>query len=501
MLMKLKKFYLIAALMAAPAASFATDYYVNPTGGGKNDGSSWENAMSFEAFCEKVTAGDTESNVYYFAGGKYVFTEPLKILKKGCTLIGGFATNLTGTSHETPTYPSATPTVFTGDVNGDGVASKGDAECLLSFQTVTKNGDESKKVVLKGIELTCAYSQSSPGNNADARGALHLENSGYVEVDNCRFYGNVAEEKTEGGDAKQVGGMAFTGHRSLAVFNDCEFTGNKAVSRGGAIRLTSGNDKVKDDKGRTVFNRCLIANNTIKNDLGSAICMQHGAYLQIINSTVTGNVAGEGVSAVYATGEDNLNSRSVYVVNSTIAGNEGGVQVEVINGNGANLYVANSIVVSDDDTPAFSVTSVKDFVSGGMNIVGSDANNVLTWGDTDNAEAGNNYEKIFGSNVLGDNGVIEPLADKGNYAASALAAAVADWSIEADLTVDQTGAKRAEGSTPGAYAKTTPTGIQDVEAVKGEADGAYYTLQGVKLGARPTATGIYIHNGKKVIIR
>lgn len=136
-----------------------------------------------------------------------------------------------------------------------------------------------------------------------------------------------------------------------------------------------------------------------------------------------------------------------------------------------------------------------------MNVVGSDANNVLTWGDTDNAEAGNNYEKIFGSNVLGDNGVIEPLADKGNYAASALAAAVSDWGIEADLTVDQTGKTRADGSTPGAYAKSTATGITGVEAVKGGTDDAYYTLQGVKLGSRPTATGIYIHNGKKVIIR
>lgn len=294
--------------------------------------------------------------------------------------------------------------------------------------------------------------------------------------------------------------MAFTGHRSLAVFNDCEFTGNKAVSRGGAIRLTAGN-VTKDEKGKTVFNRCLIANNTIKNDLGSAICMQTGANIQIINSTITGNVAGEGASAVYATGEDNLNSRSVYVVNSTIAGNEGGVQVEVINGNGANLYVANSIVVSDDDTPAFSVTSVKDFVSGGMNIVGSDANGVLTWGDTDDAKAENNYAAIFGSNELGDNGVIEPLADKGNYTASALDAAVADWGIEADLTVDQTGAKRADGSTPGAYAKTVSSGIQGVEAAEGNGDDAYYTLQGVKLGARPTVTGIYIHNGKKVIIR
>ena len=169
----------------------------------------------------------------------------------------------------------------------------------------------------------------------------------------------------------------------------------------------------------------------------------------------------------------------------------------------ANIYVANSIVVSDGTTDAFSFKgATHEALSGGMNILGSDVNGVFTLqAATDNAEVGNNYEKIFGTNVRGANGVIEPLADKGNYTAIALAAAVADWGIEADLTVDQTGKTRADGSTPGAYAKTVSSGIQGVEAVDEAGDDAYYTLQGVKLGARPTVTGIYIHNGKKVIIR
>ncbi len=136
-----------------------------------------------------------------------------------------------------------------------------------------------------------------------------------------------------------------------------------------------------------------------------------------------------------------------------------------------------------------------------MNVLGSDASDVFTLQTSDDAQAGNNYAKIFGENVLGDNGVIEPLAETGKYTAAALAEAIADWGIGVDVTVDQTGKRRAEGSTPGAYAKTTPSGIQGVEAVEEAGDGAYYTLQGVKLGARPTATGIYIHNGKKVIIR
>ena len=492
--MDFKKFTLVAALLAAPAALFAqSNHYISMTGAGSNDGSSWDNAMPFSTLCENIDSY-ANGDVFYFKEGTYVFSAPLKVTKKGYTFIGGFASELTGTSNETPTYPTATPTVFSGDVNSDGVASEGDAECLLSFKTDTKNGDETKKVVLKGLELTCAYSQASPGNNATARGALHLENCGYVEVDNCRFYGNVAEEPAEG-NAKQVGGMAFTSHRSLSVFNDCEFTDNKATSRGGAIKLTSDNK----EKGKTTFNRCLIARNTIKNDLGSAICMQHGAYLQIVNSTVTGNAGPDGEAAIFATGTDDSHLRYVYIVNSTVAGNGAAPQIEMTSD--ANLFVANSIIVSDGDAAALSVSTTKESVSGGMNIVGSDAAGTLTWGDTDDAQAGNNYAAVFGENVLGDNGVIEPLAETGKYTAAALAKAIADWGIEANVTVDQTGKTRADGSTPGAYAKTTPSGIQGVEAVEKAGDGAYYTLQGVKLGARPTATGIYIHNGKKVIIR
>jgi hypothetical protein len=492
--MDFKKFTLVAALLAAPAALFAqSNHYISVTGAGSNDGSSWDNAMPFSTLCENIDSY-ANGDVFYFKEGTYVFSAPLKVTGKGYTFIGGFSKDLTGTSNETPTYPTVTPTIFSGDANGDGVANEGDSECLFSFKANTKNGVKDNLIVLKGLDFTGAYSQASPGDHATARGALHLDNCGWVEVDNCRFYGNVAEEPAEG-NAKQVGGMALTSHRSLSVFNDCEFTDNKSTSRGGAIRLTADGA----DKGKTTFNRCLIARNTIKNDLGSAICMQHGTYLQIVNSTVTGNVGADGEAAVYATGADNTYPRSVYIVNSTVAGNEGGPQVEMTDN--ANLYVANSIVVSEGDAPAFSVTSVKEFVSGGMNIVGSDAAGTLTWGDTDDAQAGNNYAAVFGENVLGDNGVIEPLAETGKYTAAALAEAIADWGIEADVTVDQTGKTRAEGSTPGAYAKTTPSGIQGVEAVEKAGDGAYYTLQGVKLGARPTATGIYIHNGKKVIIR
>ena len=45
-----------------------------------------------------------------------------------------------------------------------------------------------------------------------------------------------------------------------------------------------------------------------------------------------------------------------------------------------------------------------------------------------------------------------------------------------------------------------PTGISAVETDAAN-DGAWYTLSGVKLDGKPTEKGIYICNGKKVVIK
>lgn len=46
-----------------------------------------------------------------------------------------------------------------------------------------------------------------------------------------------------------------------------------------------------------------------------------------------------------------------------------------------------------------------------------------------------------------------------------------------------------------------PTGIDTPQMAVEPSDGAYYTLQGVRVNGRPTRPGIYINNGKKVIVR
>ena len=48
----------------------------------------------------------------------------------------------------------------------------------------------------------------------------------------------------------------------------------------------------------------------------------------------------------------------------------------------------------------------------------------------------------------------------------------------------------------------TATGIEEVEnKTRFEGDGFYYTLNGVRVNGIPTQKGIYIHNGRKIVIR
>ena len=63
--------------------------------------------------------------------------------------------------------------------------------------------------------------------------------------------------------------------------------------------------------------------------------------------------------------------------------------------------------------------------------------------------------------------------------------------------------KEKEGETSGAkitIVDDEPTAIQTVQQDADKADNAYYTLSGVQV-AQPTAPGIYIHNGHKIIIK
>lgn len=450
----MKRFTFMLAGVLCASASFATDYYVSVEGSGEKDGSSWENAIAFTDMCGKINEYK-DGDVFYFQGGTYYVPAKVPTVSKGYSFIGA---------------TTGTPTVFSGDVNGDGVANEGDASSLLFIQLATKNGDATKHFVLKNVTFTGAYV------NQTKTSALRVDNSGWVDVQNCIFDKNISVYSKD----NNHGGPACLLERSTVNFTDCKFTNNESVGRGGAIKLTSD----VSTKGYTNLLRCLVSGNKA-NTLGSAIFFNHGQELNIINSVITENVSGtEGeVGAIFSIGADSNYARQITLINSTVAGNMGGAQV--LGRKDAVICIANSIIVGDGTTSAISLQDKpKQVLSNGYNIIGMyrvGAASTTSWKTSDFVSDDNTLSSIFGSNAVINGPVAAP------YGATQvqMEAIVKGWSLGQDLKQDINGVSRGDIAVPGAVVAEPlkgKFGITDANYTTYYHDFGYIMPEGVKGG-------------------
>lgn len=448
----MKRFTLMLAGVLCASASFATDYYVSVDGSGEKSGSSWENAIAFTEMCGKINEYQN-GDVFYFQGGTYYVPAKVPTVSNGYSFIGA---------------TTGTPTVFSGDVNGDGVANEGDAPSLLFIKLNTKNGDDSKHFVLKNITFTGAYV------NQTKTSALRVDNSGWVDVQNCIFDKNISVYSKD----NNHGGSACLLERSTVNFTDCKFINNESIGRGGAIKLTSDGAT----KGYTTLNRCLVSGNKASS-LGSAIFFNHGQELNIINSVITENVSGtEGeVGAIFSIGADANYARQITLINSTIAGNKGGAQV--LGRKDAVIRIANSIIVGDGTTPAISLQDrPKQVLSKGYNIIGMykvGTAPTSAWMTSDFVSDNNTLSSIFGSNTVAEGPVAAP------YGATQVQIEniAASWSQ--DLKQDINGVFRGDIAVPGAVVAEPlkgKFGITDAQYATYYHDFGYMMPEGVKGG-------------------
>ena len=448
----MKRFTLMLAGVLCASASFATDYYVSVDGSGEKSGSSWENAIAFTEMCGKINEYQN-GDVFYFQGGTYYVPAKVPTVSNGYSFIGA---------------TTGTPTVFSGDVNGDGVANEGDAPSLLFIKLNTKNGDDSKHFVLKNITFTGAYV------NQTKTSALRVDNSGWVDVQNCIFDKNISVYSKD----NNHGGSACLLERSTVNFTDCKFINNESIGRGGAIKLTSDGAT----KGYTTLNRCLVSGNKASS-LGSAIFFNHGQELNIINSVITENVSGtEGeVGAIFSIGADANYARQITLINSTIAGNKGGAQV--LGRKDADIRIANSIIVGDGTTPAISLQDKpKQVLSKGYNIIGMykvGTAPTSAWMTSDFVSDNNTLSSIFGSNTVAEGPVAAP------YGATQVQIEniAASWSQ--DLKQDINGVSRGDIAVPGAVVAEPLKGkfeITDAKYATYYHDFGYMMPEGVKGG-------------------
>ena len=451
----MKRFTFMLAGVLCASASFATDYYVSVEGSGEKNGSSWENAIAFTEMYSNINTKYQNGDVFYFQGGTYYVPAKVPTVSNGYSFIGA---------------TTGTPTVFSGDVNGDGVATEGDASTLLFIQLATKNGDTSKHFVLKNITFTGAYV------NQTRTSALRVDNSGWVDVQNCIFDKNISVYSKD----NNHGGPACLLERSTVNFTDCKFTNNESVGRGGAIKLTSD----VSTKGYTNLLRCLVSGNKAKT-LGSAIFFNHGQELNIINSVITENVSGtEGeVGAIFSIGADSNYARQITLINSTVAGNMGGAQV--LGRKDAAIRIANSIIVGDGTTPAISLQEKpKQVLSKGYNIIGMyqvDDASTTVWKTSDFVSDDNTLNSIFGNNAVTNGPVAAP------YGATQvqMEAIAKGWSLGQDLKQDINGVSRGDIAVPGAVVAEPlkgKFGITDAKYATYYHDFGYMMPEGVKGG-------------------
>lgn len=450
----MKRFTLMLAGVLCASASFATDYYVSVDGSGEKNGSSWENAIAFTDMCSKINEYQN-GDVFYFQGGTYYVPAKVPTVSNGYSFIGA---------------STGTPTVFSGDVNCDGVPNEGDASSLLFIQLATKNGDDSKLFVLKNITFTGAYV------NQTRTSALRVVNSGWVDVQNCIFDKNVSVYSKD----NNYGGPACLLERSTVNFTDCKFINNESIGRGGAIKLTSDGAT----KGYTTLNRCLVFGNKASS-LGSAIFFNHGQELNIINSVITENISGtEGeVGAIFSIGADKTYARRITIINSTIAGNIGSAQV--LGRKDAVIRIANSIIVGDGTTSAISLQDKpKQVLSNGYNIIGMyrvGAASTTSWKTSDFVSDDNTLSSIFGSNTVTNGPVAAP------YGATQvqMEAIAKDWSLGQNLKQDINGVSRGDIAVPGAVVADPLKGrfeITDAKYATYYHDFGYIMPEGVKGG-------------------
>lgn len=451
----MKRFTFMLAGVLCASASFATDYYVSVEGSGEKNGSSWENAIAFTEMYSNINTKYQNGDVFYFQGGTYYVPAKVSAISKGYSFIG---------------VTTGTPTVFSGDVNGDGVANEGDAPSLLFIQLATKNGDTSKHFVLKNITFTGAYV------NQTRTSALRVDNSGWVDVQNCIFDKNISVYSKD----NNHGGPACLLERSTVNFTDCKFINNESIGRGGAIKLTSDGAT----KGYTTLNRCLVSGNKASS-LGSAIFFNHGQELNIINSVITENVSGtEGeVGAIFSIGAGDNFARQITLINSTVAGNIGGAQM--LGRKDAAIRIANSIMVGDGTAPAiFLQDTPKTFVSNGYNIIGMysiGTASTSAWKTSDFVSDDNTLNSIFGSNAVTAGPVAAP------YGATQvqMEAIAKGWSLGQDLKKDINGDSRDVIAVPGAVVAEPlkgSFGITDAKYATYYHDFGYMMPEGVKGG-------------------
>ena len=522
---KLTSCLLVAGFMLATAPSaFATTYFIKADGSDGTDGSSWEQAISYDYFAENMEQGNfADGDVFCFAGGVYKLSSPdfdkYLAINRSVTLLGGFDPASTGTNTDI-TYPSPYETVISGAIESDVAAVPGNRTHLWYMQNATVTPTDTVRVRLnvtvKGFTFKHAFRNYDSAS--DYKGAVMVFDTD-LDMQWCKFIQN---------GAAYVGPSGLDVIASHADISDCVFSENFSGEKGAALGLfTVKLYSEKQYKTTAVVQRCQFTDNYFTTDYypeaeydggkppytnklrGSAIFLgsnDERISLYLVNSLVADNYTeGFGVIMGYP-------GTTMYMVSNTIANkdytaeqeartvgsnNSGGKDVGrglgVMSYGGFNYMVNGVLGESAPSNTAILLSRSNDkrpgtWNSGGYNLSGTawyctnwatprdrtqtpevQATSFLYFGNND-AET-YTYADVFGETTFGDNGgntqTLVPTTRMSSLTLDELNALKTEWSLpeNIDLTVDQRGYKRAATTCVGAYDGDATSGITDLTNV------------------------------------
>lgn len=261
-----------------------TDWFVTPTGAGKKNGVSWENAFGLaelQALYEgQMTAEDIakyDQGTFHFAGGTYSLGKQIKFdFTKASNVVtihwkGGYNPDSKGidtSDRDVATYE----TVFDGTSSEDGRAMRLDCRSDISFDGI------SVKNFTTGLNTILLYT-----GNTDKRVKGTFTN--------CVFENNGVTEKTRG---VYYGGVFYLYMGELNIVS-CSFEGNTSKQRGGAI---AAQENAHLNITGTAENKTVFHNNTAAGDgteRGGAIMLEFiNGSVDIAYAEFTGNSADNG---------------------------------------------------------------------------------------------------------------------------------------------------------------------------------------------------------------
>ena len=259
---------------------FNENWYVTKNGTGVKNGSDWSNSMPFSEFLAMIsntTTGLSDAGIH-IQEGEYLVTDAdafITISKDILCIRGGYSKDLLY-DDLSKCDPELYPTIFTGDVSGDGEAGVGDG----AFVFLSEGSIRFDNITFRNFYQSQAIATELEGKGSAVFGinGSYLKTS--VECNNCKFENNV---NSVSGTSGQEGGPCAFITEGYFKARDCSFTGNSGNSRGGAIR-TNGK------KGVVFLDRCLFRGNTLTGgSFGSAIQNSAGVIC-MNNTTMVGNI-------------------------------------------------------------------------------------------------------------------------------------------------------------------------------------------------------------------